>query len=158
MARFKINISRDYEVKLSELDKETAKICKKAIYEGAKILADDISRRLDENLRDPESVSQNPSVLFKNTYNKPTGDLRASFGISPITKDWKGFWSAKIGFDGFDRHGVPNQLKARVMESGSSTIKKRPFVAPAVRAKKQEVIEAMERVVDKEISKKMEGV
>lgn len=51
---------------------------------------------------------------------------------------------------------MPNQLKARVMESGSSTIRKRPFVRPAVNAKRKEAEAAMERVINEEIKKTME--
>ena len=86
-----------------------------------------------------------------------TGALEASLGITPVAMDRDGFWNAKIGFDGYDAKGVPNQLKARVMESGTSTIRKRPFVRPAVNAKKKDAIEAMQRVIDEEIEKIMKG-
>ena len=82
-----------------------------------------------------------------------------ALGITPILQDENGVWNAKIGFGDpdYDPKGVPNLLKARVMESGSSTIRKRPFIRPAVTAKKKEVLEAMQQVVDDEIKKNMKG-
>ena len=61
----------------------------------------------------------------------------------------------KIGFDGYDSKGVPNQIKARVLESGSSRQKKRPFVRPALKATKKEAEDAMAKIVDEEIKKIM---
>jgi HK97 gp10 family phage protein len=77
----------------------------------------------------------------------------ASFGIASIDKDGGGDWNTKIGFDGYDSKGVPNQLKARVLESGSSKQPKRPFVRPAVNATKVKAQAEMARVVDEELKK-----
>ena len=73
--------------------------------------------------------------------------------VTPIEKDYNGNWNAKVGFDGYDRDGVANQLKARVIESGTSTKKKRPFVSPAIRKTKKQVVKKMEEVIDNEIKK-----
>jgi HK97 gp10 family phage protein len=73
-----------------------------------------------------------------------------SLGITPIRRDSEGDWSAKIGFDGYDKKGVANQLKARVMESGSSKQKKKPFIRPAVNQVKQKATDEMERIIIEE--------
>jgi HK97 gp10 family phage protein len=80
-----------------------------------------------------------------------------SLGITPIRRDSEGDWSAKIGFDGYDKKGVPNQLKARVMESGSSKQKKKPFIRPAVNQVKQKATDEMERIVIEETKKIIGG-
>lgn len=126
----------DYALKLSKLATGSEDIAKKAIYEGAKIVADQIRKNLE-------------GVLSE----EATGELVASFGVTPIDRDSDGNWNAKVGFDGYDSQGVPNQMKARVLESGSSKQKKRPFVRPAVTATKKRAIAKMGEVVDQEIKK-----
>lgn len=156
MARFIIKSTNEYAVKLSMLTDGAIErqIAGKAIHEGANIVANEIKARLIQNLNDPESVSKKRNILFKNYYNKPTGDLLASFGISKMQRDEDGY-NVKIGFDGYDKHGVANQLKARVMESGSSVLRKRPFVRPAVKQTKAQAIEKMGEVIDEEIAQIM---
>lgn len=136
MARIAFKAGDDYALKLSKLATNSEEIAKKAIFEGAKIVADQIRDNL-EGVLSPEA----------------TGDLIASFGVTPIEKDKDGNWNAKIGFDGYDRDGVPNQLKARVLESGSSKQKKRPYIRPAVTKTRKKVLKKMEEVIDKEIKK-----
>lgn len=122
---------------LQNLKNTSETIIKEAVYEGAKILADEIKRGLVENLNSTESVSKNGNGKKKTT--KPSGDLIKSFGIAPIKKmnNWE--INTRIGFHGKDRKGTANQLKARSMESGTSKLKKRPFVRPAVNRCKSRV-------------------
>ena len=138
MAKMTFKAGDEYALRLSKLASGSDEIAKKAIYEGVKIVADKVNENLQKVISD-----------------KATGDLAASFGVTPIAKDDKGNWNAKIGFDGYDRKGVPNQLKARVLESGSSRQKKRPFVRPAINATKKEAIAKIEETIDKEIEKIM---
>ena len=126
----------EYALKLSRLATSSDEIAKKAIYEGAKIVADKITSNLS-------------SVLSE----EATGQLMDSFGIASIKKDGAGDWNTKLGFDGYDDKGVANQLKARVIESGTSTKKKKPFVGPAVRSTKKQATQKMEEVIDREIKK-----
>jgi HK97 gp10 family phage protein len=136
LARMTMMAGDEYALKLSQLEAGSEEIAKKAIYEGAKIVADQIKSNLE-------------GVLSK----EATGDLVASFGITPIECDGDGNWNAKVGFDGYGTDGVANQLKARVLESGSSQQKKRPFVRPAVNATKGQVVEKMDQVIEEEIQK-----
>lgn len=128
----------DYAHKLNEVRYEMDDIAKKAVHEGAGIVADEIRRRLEQTIS-----------------NEATGELLESLGITPVEMDKRGDFNAKVGFDGYDSKGVPNQLKARVLESGSSKQKKRPFVRPAVNATRQKVYFKMSQVVDEEIKKIM---
>ena len=136
IARMTFKAGDDYAIKLSKLATGSEEIAKKAIYEAAGIVADQIKKNLE-------------GVLSE----EATGELVASFGVTPIEKDSNGNWNAKIGFDGYDSKGVPNQLKARALESGTSRIKKRPFIRPAVRATKQKAQDKMAEVIDREIKK-----
>ncbi|MBR2132905.1 MAG: hypothetical protein IJ955_10315 [Oscillospiraceae bacterium] len=157
MAKMTLEIGEEFAIKLSQLADGSEEIAKKAIYQAAGIVTDQIRRNLEKNLSDSASAAKDGSARSKNQYNHPTGDLSRSLGITPIQRDNDGYLNARVGFDGYDRRGVPNQLKARVMESGSSTIKKRPFVRPAVNATKAAAVQTMEKVVEEEIQKIMEG-
>ena len=82
------------------------------VYAGAKVVADEIKGGLQWATGESEHS---------------TGDLLDSLGIAPIDTDNRGNINTKVGFDGYDRKGVPNQLKARAMESGTSTQPKKPL-------------------------------
>lgn len=126
----------EYAIKLSRLAENQDEIAKKAIYRASEIVAD----KIKDNLK---------GVLSE----KATGEMLDSFGIARIDRDSSGNWNTKIGFDGYDNRKVPNQLKARVLESGSSRQRKRPFVRPALNAVKEQAQEEMGRVIDEEVKK-----
>ncbi len=136
MARMSFDSSSDYAMKLSQLATGSEEIAKKAIFEGVKIVADQIKTNLQGVLSD-----------------EATGELVESFGVTPISKDNNGDWNAHVGFDGYGSDGVANQLKARVLESGSSKQHKRPFVRPAVNSTRGQVMAKMGQVIDDEIRK-----
>lgn len=136
MAKMAIRGIEEYAMKLSRLGADAPKIAKKVVMAGADPVADEIRRNLQKNL----SGSQ---------YS--TGDLLDSFGVAPPDVDRNGNTNTKIGFEGYDRKGVPNVLKARAMESGTSTQPKKPFVRPAVNKTKKKAIEEMGKTLDAEI-------
>jgi len=139
-ARMTFKAGDEFALKLSKLASGADEIAKKAIYEAAGIVADKITNNAYNVMSD-----HGPSEMMH------------SFGIAPIKPDESGNLNTKLGFDGYDSKGVPNQLKARVLESGSSNQKKRPFVRPAVNATKQQALTAMGQIIDEEIKKRMGG-
>ena len=136
LARIAFMAGDEFALALSHLATQSDEIAKKAIFAGADIIADKIKSNLE-------------GVLS----SEATGELVASFGVTPITKDGDGNWNAKIGFDGYGTDGVANQLKARVLESGSSKQPKRPFVRPAVNSTRKQAVEKMGQVINEEIQK-----
>lgn len=142
MAKITFKAGEEYMLKLSRMAAGSEEAAKKAVYAGAGVVANKIRSNLKANLAGSK---------------QSTGALADSLGITPVATDRDGFINAKIGFDGYDEKDVPNQLKARVMESGSSKVRKRPFVRPAVNASKKAAVEAMQRVIDEEIEKTMKG-
>ena len=126
----------EFALAISRLATGSEEISRKAIYAGADVIADKIKSNLE-------------GVLSA----EATGELVASFGVTPIEKDSSGNFNAKIGFDGYDSKGVANQLKARVIESGTSKKQKHPFVRPAVNATKKQAVARMGEVIDEEINK-----
>ena len=163
MARMTFKAGEEYAIKLSKLATEQEEIAKKAIYAAARIVADRIKANLNalpeekfRYLRDGEKFVGVPERQKK--------DLIDSFGITPITTDNRGNWNAKIGFDGYGStptkkypKGLPNQLLARAIESGSSVRQKKPFVRLAVNATKKKALAKMEEIIDKETEKIMGG-
>ena len=135
-ARMSFNAGEDFALQLSHLATGSEEIAKKAIYAGATVIADKIKSNLQGVLSD-----------------EATGELVDSFGVTPISLDSSGNFNAKIGFDGYDSKGVANQLKARVIESGTSKKQKHPFVRPAVNATKKQAVTRMGEVIDEEIKK-----
>ncbi|AKL96624.1 HK97-like phage protein [Clostridium aceticum] len=150
MAKMKINAGEEYAKKLSRLGKDSTEIAKKVVMAGARPIADEIRKNLEANIRDPGYVGKGQRIVKKN-YKKSSGDLIDSFGIAPPDVDRLGNTNTKIGFEGYDSKGVPNALKARAMESGTSQLKKRPFVRPAVNKMKKKAIEEMGKTLDAEM-------
>ena len=138
MAKMSVHGFKELEVKLSQLGRASADIGKKAVKAGVGILADQVRKNLEKNLQGSK-------------YS--TGDLLDSLGVTPVGVDKNGVYNAKVGFSGYDRKGVPNALKARAMESGTSRQPKKPFLRPAIQATKEKIEKTMEDVIDNEIQK-----
>jgi HK97 gp10 family phage protein len=135
MATAKFMAGEEFALKLSRCSTDIEAIARKAIYAGAKIVAD----RMKINLE---------SVLSE----EATGQLVEAMGITPIGLR-ASEWSAHIGFDGYDRDGVAFQLIARVLESGTSTRPKKPFMRKTMNQVKNQVVEVMNQTIDEEMRK-----
>lgn len=141
MPGMEVKLTSEIQEKLKKLAGTKADaIAKKAVYSGAGIMADKVRANLQKNLEGSK-------------YS--TGELINSLGITPPRVDRHGVVNAKVGFQGYDSKGVPNALKARAMESGTSKQPKRPFIAPAARQAKKKAEEAMINVVVSEIEKEL---
>lgn len=163
MARISFKSGDEYALKLSKLATNSEEIAKKAIYQGAKVVADKINQNLNA-LPEEKFRYLRGGDKFSGVPEQQKQDLKDSFGVTPIQRDKDGNWNAKIGFDGYGSiptskypQGIPNQLLARSIESGSSVRQKRPFVRPAVNATKKKAVEAMKKVIDEETQKIMGG-
>ena len=156
----------DYLKKLRNLTDNTVPICKRAVAEGAGVVAD--------------QIRANASNVLS---GQGTGEMMASFGVAPIGIDDRGVINTKVGFGDYDSKGKANAVKAnalesgrikrekgevrkhkkrtaaewaRAVESGSSIQPKRPFIRPAVNSTRNQVKKTMENVVDEELKKIMD--
>lgn len=146
----------NYISSLEKLNLASEGQIKMAIYEGAKVVAEEIQknvRALPVQDTWSEKVTGIKSIQKKG--------LEYGFGISKM-KIEGGDINTKLGFDGYNKlitkkypQGQPNAMIARVFESGNSFTKKTPFVAPAIRAKKAEAEEVMGKTIDREVSRVM---
>lgn len=116
--------------------RQVEKMCKYSIYDAAGYLLEEIKKA---------------TPVGHDRYMMPTGDLADSLITTPM-QDKDGFIYEKIDFAGYDRKGVPNRLKARALESGTSKMKKRPFVRPTVKRCKAHCEGMMETSMDKYLS------
>lgn len=113
-------------------------LMKKAMYEGAGIVADNVRSSLNA------SVSSDA-----------TGDLAKGLGINKMSAQ-NGNVYTSVGFDGYDRKGQPLPVIAAVLESGRSDQpgrKKTHFFSRAVSASRGPALAAAEKTFLQELEK-----
>lgn len=161
MAKIEMKGLEDYMIRLSRLEQASKEeICGKAIYQGAGIVADAIREEL-KRLPTDESfgTTENPAQGIKAVQKE---GLIQSLGITSM-KESNGFLNVKIGFDGYNKvktarwpKGQPNTMVARAAESGTTWLRKSPFVRTGVRKSKNAALEAMRNSVDQATAEIME--
>lgn len=156
MAKIEFSGLDVYMKQMEKLGRSSREIAEKALYEGAGIVADEIKAGI-ENLPTDENwgTQANPARGIK---KKQKQGLQDSFGISPIQDD-NGFINVLAGFDGYNAiktkkrpKGQPNQMIARVAESGTSFSQKTPFFNQAVRRSKPAAEKKMKETFEQEIN------
>lgn len=130
MATIEFKGIAEYQKKLEALGKKDAdKAIRYAIYPAAGMVRDEIKRAAPVD----------------------SGDLEESVTLTPM-KDEDGFIHTKVVFAGYDSKGVPNALKARVLESGRSSrsgkVGKNPFVRRAVNRARKKAEGLMQAALD----------
>lgn len=139
MAVCEFMLEDDFAIKLSRLETDMQAVAEEAIAAGLGIVADEVKKNLKMVLSD-----------------EAPGGLADAMGITPIERDING-WNGKVGFDGYDKSqtskkhpdGIAYQLKARVLESGTSTRRKKPFLRKSMNSSKLRVQEEMKKVIEK---------
>ena len=160
MASYQWQGLEEYAQRLSRAMNNTESVCREAVYEMAKAVADQVK----ENLRALPSVPDAENIkAWKNgeksrLSRKQKKGLIESFGISSMKNDG-GYINVKLGFDGYNDvktqkypNGQPNAMIARVCESGSSHMDKTPFMRRAVNQAKGEAIQRAQATIDRAIS------
>ena len=159
MAKFQFEGVDNLISQYQKLDKDTEQIIGKAIYQGAGVVMKAVKGGLegiqtDDHYGTSEHPTSGPSSLQKL-------GLQYALGITKMRND-NGFWNVKIVFDGYNKvktkrwpQGQPNPLIARSVESGTSWMRKQPFMRRAEQSAKKPCEDAMSQVVDREIDKIM---
>lgn len=142
----------EYIAKLGNLEMKSEEMCKRAVFDGAAIVANAVKSNIAGlPVGDPRQ-------------GKVTGPqkqgLLDGFGIASFKNDG-GFLNVKLGFDGYNStvnkyfpNGQPNAMIARSLECGSSTYGKHPFIGPAVRSTKS----AAEAMIKTRIDEQIEAI
>lgn len=163
MAKMTMKGTEEYALKLSKLGASTEAVAGKAIYAAADIVADQIKSNLDalDTVTEAENAAAYRSGGKSGLSKRQKSGLKEAFGIAGMQKD-NGVYNVKLGFDGYNHvktrkypKGQPNQLIARVTESGSDYMDKKPFIRPALNATRKTAQEKMQSVIDEETKKLM---
>ena len=125
----------------------------KAIYEGAKIVADAVRG----GIQSLPVQEHSKGTMVRGVTSAQKKGLVEGFGISRLEEDGS-YRNVKLGFDGYNEtktqkypKGQPTAMVARFVESGNSYHQKTPFIGPAVNKTKSQAEQKMAQVVDKEI-------
>lgn len=156
--RFQVGKGMDeYLQKLGNLEMTAPLAIGRAVYDGAKVVADAVKQNIEALPVDDSPHSEKVTGL-KSIQKE---GLKHGFGISK-SEITNGYKHVKLGFDGYNKlktkkypSGQPNAMIARTFEAGNSFTKKTPFVGPAVRSSKNQAEATMERTIDAEINKVM---
>lgn len=166
MAKMTIGVGiEQYLAQLKNLEFESPHIAGKAVYEGAKIVADALKQEIEalpveesrkrsgDDMAHGVTMAQKKGLRFKND--------GGGTGIAKMRADGS-FYNVKIGFHGYNGtatkkypNGQPNAMIARSVESGTSFRRKNPFISRAVRKSRAAAEKKMAQVVDEEVKKIM---
>lgn len=152
----------EYISKLGNLEFKSPEAMGKAIYDGAKVVADatmEALKALPTEAGQTKSAGGHHVLRGLTTYEK--SGLIDGFGVSKQMDDG-GYINVKLGVEGYNGHatkkypnGAPNLAVARAMESGTSFMKKNPVFSRVARSKKAEAERVMQETLDKEIKQIM---
>ena len=159
MAKLYINPGIDtYIADLTKLFNESEEICKRAAYEGARIVADKCRSGI-EGL--PVRNFDKGSGMVNGVTASQKAGLLAGLGIAHFRNDG-GFINVKIGMDGYNStrtkqfpDGQPNALIIRALESGTSFRARNPVITRATNAAKGAAEAAIKKQMDEEIKKRI---
>lgn len=148
--------------KLDKLANKTESVMKAALYEGAKVAADEIKASLSNIPVEETSrgfspfIPANSSRRLKGVTSRQKADIISNFGVSKHRPDGDGV-STRIGFHGYTVNGNETKRVAvavivRSVESGTTFREKTPFFRAAVRRAKPRAEAAMKKKVEEIIN------
>lgn len=156
MAKMTIGKGMDeYLAKLGNLEFAAPGLVGQAIYEGAKVVADQVRAEIEAL---PTAESKRVATPRDPTQVEKDG-LLDGLGVAKKKND-SGYINVKIGMDGYNTdktkkypQGKPNAMIARSIESGSTVMKRNAFISRAVNKTKKEAEAAMQKVIEEGIEK-----
>ena len=157
---WKVEINECLFEGLQALEKDAEEVLRRSLYDGAKVVADKVKQGI-EGLPTEPSRWLRDGEQYSGITEGQKSDLTAALGVSVHRQTSTG-WDTVIGFDGYGSRptkkypkGLPNQLLARAIESGSSVRRKNPFIRRAVNSCRKDAIEAMKKTFDEEVEKRV---
>ena len=158
MAKIEFQGIDEYFEKLNQLGQRATGLCKRAVYDGAAIVADAV--RAEVQALPTTDHDETPQGVF--SYEKD--GLLAGLGIAKM-KDDGGVISTRVDFDGYNRmkskkypNGHPNSMIARAINSGTSKRPKNPFMNRAASKAKAKANAAMSKRMDADIDEIMSSL
>ena len=150
MAKFYVGKGlEDYITELKKLEDVSDEMIERAVYEGAKIVADEIRTGINDlNVSHKHGTEEEKVDGITNTQKQ---GLLDGFGISVMQND-QGYVNVKLGFDGYNGaktkkypNGQPNAMIARSVVSGTSFRKKNDFISKAVYKNRKKAEEQLQK-------------
>ena len=160
MAQFQFQGLDEYLQILSQMEGKTHGLIKRAVYDGAAVVADAVATAIDK-LPERDGYAKPDELPLSGITADQKRGLKEGLGLTKIA-DENGYINTKLGFDGYNSvkskkfpNGQPNALIARSINSGSSVRKKNPFVNNAVRSVQTKAEQAMAARFDADLSQIM---
>lgn len=151
MAKFTIGRGLDeYLSQLEDLEFRADGMAGAAIYEGAKIVADQIRANIAAMPTSPTQTVHDGER--RNPWAVEKAGMLAGLGISRKSTD-NGFINVKIGMSGYNGIERPNVVVLRTFEAGNSFCNRLAPVSRAVRATRAAAEQAIKDKIEEEISK-----
>lgn len=163
MATIQVKQGDDFLFKLSQMElRAREEIIGGAIYAGAAIVTDAVRDELnsipsDESFGTASHPTEGPKEAQKQ-------GLSESLGIAKMRDNGTGFYDVRIGFDGYNDlktkrwpNGQPNQMVARSVESGTTWMKKNPFIKRAAAKVRKRAEAEMKQRAEAAVKKIMKG-
>ena len=146
----------EYLEKLGNLQEISPGLAGRAIYEGAKIVADQIRSNIEAL-----PVQNGPVKGRRDPYQDEIDGMLAGLGIAKKRVEG-GYVNVKIGMDGYNSRvtekypkGHPNAMIARSINIGTTFVNRNPFITKAVRSTKAAAEEKMKEVIEQGIEDAM---
>lgn len=142
----------EYFAQLSNLGDKAEGLCKRALYDGAGVVANEVRSEIQGlPTTDKNGDPQQP-------FEYEVDGLLSGLGIAKM-KDQDGRFSTRVDFDGYNRmksqkypNGKPNAMVARAINSGTSRRPKNPFMTRAVKRAREKAEKAMAARMDADIN------
>lgn len=155
MAKFQFENIDELVAEYKALGNDTDEMVRRAVYEGAKVVADGIKSAL-ENL--PVDDSRHPVDEMRTSITTiQKKGLVDSMGISKMRDD-EGFINVRIGVSGrnklktrYNPSGQPNAQVARALERGTSYMPKNPVFSKTAKEMKKACEQAMQDSLDRDV-------
>lgn len=155
MANFTARGIDAYITQLNDIYTDVTPIINHAVYEGAKIIADEVTDKIKGI---PDARMQNNGLVWGISKSQKKG-LLEGFGISHLIVDDYNLRYVRLGFAGYNdtatdkyRRGQPNAMIARSVISGTSFREKNDFMSHALREVRQRANKTIEDVFELELS------
>lgn len=143
MGKASFKMPDEFLEKLSRLNSNFDEIVPRVLEKGAepviKKARSNLSLRIGQNTKEP---------------SQSTGELLDSIEITSPVQDHNGNWQLRVGIPTTkDSKGVPNALKAAVIEYGKSGQPPKPWLKPTKSATRKACISAMKDALEDEVKR-----
>lgn len=159
MAKMRFKGIDEYAAQLQKLDNLSTGMIKRAVWEGASVIANAVKAEIKAlpEISEREAMIRTEQITGITPTQKR--GLIEGCGLAKMQNEG-GYINTKLGFAGYNatktrayQNGQPNLLIARAVNSGSSVRARNPFINKAVKAAKERAEAAMAASFDKDTAK-----